>query len=76
MNITKLDSNQFLIVSNDISKEKRLENKVNEQTLELKSLLMAINSFISEDNFDKVKLKNLISKATSDYEYTKAEIWE
>ncbi len=76
MNITKLDSNQFLIVSNDISKEKRLEKKVNEQTLELKSLLMAINSFISEDNFDKVKLKNLISKATADCNYSKAEIWD
>lgn len=75
MNITKLDNNQFLIVSNDISKERRLEQKVNEQTLELKSLLMTINKYMLEDNFDKVKFKNLIDKCTSDYEYTKAEIW-
>jgi len=67
---------KFLIVSNDISKERRLEEKVNEQTLELKSLLMAINSFISEDNFDKAKLQNLISKATADCNYSKAEMWD
>lgn len=75
MNIIKIDNDQFLIVSNDISKEKQLEKKVHEQILELKSLLMMINRYILEDDFDKVKFKDLIDKSTSDLNYHKGEIW-
>ncbi len=75
MNIIKIDDNQFLIISNDITLEKELEKKVELRTLELKALLSTLELIIKDDTCDKDKYKELITKHTNSIEIVEPELW-
>ena len=64
-----------MVVSNDITLVKELEKRVEERTIDITSILVALEALVKEDEISKDGIMKLVSTHTKGIDIKDTELW-